>query len=275
MRKGVPCRAVPFFDHDGLRLHYSERGDPDGHPVVLIHGLLWSSRMLRRVAEMLPDHRVLLLDVRGHGASSRPTEVDRYSWSLLAGDVVGLLDHLGIERAVVGGLSLGANVALAVAAEHLDRVSGIVPEMPVLDRAEPFGRPVFRALADVLDTAAPLLDPLGELVGSVPLPASIPELAAVRDVLAVDPEPAAALVRGLLSRDLLFEHIRPEQLDIPALVIGHRGDPLHVLEDARELAARLPRARLVERWTILDYRVRPDLLAEELVSFLAEVAADA
>lgn len=265
---------MPTFRHDGLTLHYSERGAPDGPPFVMVHGLLWSSRMLRRIAERLPDHRVLLLDVRGHLPSDRPTEVARYSWSTLAGDVIGLLDHLGVERAVIGGLSLGANITLAAAAEHPDRVAAMVPEMPVLDRAETFGHAVFGGLATALHVGAPVLGPLTRAVAKVPMPASFHEAAALRDVLSLDPAAAEALVRGLLADDLLFDDIRPERLTMPALVIGHRGDPLHVLADARELAERLPDARLVERWSILDYRVRPDLLADELIAFLAEVDVD-
>ena len=262
---------MPTFDHDGLTLHYSERGDPDGTPFVMVHGLLWSSRMLRRIAELLPDHRVLLLDVRGHGTSSRPVEVEAYSWSSLAGDVVALLDHLGLERAVVGGLSLGANVTLAVARDHPDRVLAMVPEMPVLDRAEAFARPVFGALAQALERGGPLLGPLGSAVGRLPMPGSVPELAAVRDVLSVEPEAGAALVRGLLADDLVFATLGAEQMPMPALVIGHRGDPLHVLEDARQLVDELPDARIDERWSIADYRIRPDLLADLLVGFLREV----
>ena len=262
---------MPYFEHEGLSLHYSERGDPDGPPFVMVHGLLWSSRMLRRIAERLPDHRVLLIDVRGHLPSDRPTDTARYSWAALAGDVVALLDHLGIDRAVVGGLSLGANVTLATVVEHPDRVGAIVPEMPVLDRAKTFGHTVFGGLVRALEVGGPVLDPLTRTAARVPLPGSVPELAAVRDVLSVDPEAGAALVRGLLGDDLLFERIRPESIDVPALVIGHRGDPLHVLADARELADRLPDSRLVERWSIADYRLRPDLLADVLTDFLADV----
>lgn len=262
---------MPMFERDGIELHYSERGEPDGLPIVMIHGLMWSSRMFSRLADMLPGYRVLLLDVRGHGKSSRPVEASDYSWSLLADDVIALLDHLGLERAVVGGLSLGANVTLAVAMNHPDRVCGLVPEMPVLDRAEPFGRPVFNTLAEVMDGSRHLLAPVGCVVGKIPVPRSIPEIAAIRDVGAIQPRSTSALLRGILADDLRMERIAPEQIEVPALVIGHRGDPLHVLEDARELARRMPNARLVERWTILDYRVRPDLLVDELVEFLAEL----
>jgi pimeloyl-ACP methyl ester carboxylesterase len=262
---------VPRFTHDGLDLHYSERGDPDGPPVVLVHGLLWSSRMFRRVAAQLADHRVLLIDVRGHLPSDRPTDPAAYSWATLAGDVVGLLDHLGLERAVVGGLSLGANVALAAGNEHADRVAGLVVEMPVLDRSEPFARRVFTALAATLDTVAPVLGPVGRAVPGVPVPRGIPELAAVRDVLSLDPRAGAALIRGLLDDQLLLGDLRPDVLTMPTLVIGHRSDPLHALADARALVELLPDARLVERHSILDYRVLAAAYGRELDRFLREI----
>jgi pimeloyl-ACP methyl ester carboxylesterase len=238
----------------------------------MVHGMLWSSRMLRRIAELLPEHRVLLIDLRGHGRSSKPTDPSLYGWSRFASDVVALLDHLDLERAVVGGLSLGANVTLATGNEHPDRVAAMVPEMPVLDRAEGFGRPVFGGLARAFERTGPALASLTDLISRVPVPASVPELAALRDVLSVEPEVGAAVVRGLLSDDLVFARLDPERMSMPTLVIGHRGDPLHVLEDARDLVEMLPNARLDERFSIMDYRLRTDLLADTLTEFLSEVA---
>lgn len=262
---------MPFFEHDGLRLHYSERGDPEGSPFVMIHGLLWSSRMLRRLAASLPDHRSLLIDLRGHGTSSRPRDPARYSWERLGSDVVALLDHLGIEQAAVGGLSLGANVTLATANAHPDRVGAMIVEMPVLDRAETFGRRVFGALAGTLDATAPVLGPLTRAVAGIPLPASVPELASVRDVLSLEPRSGAALLRGLLDDQLFLHDLDPTRLTMPTLVIGHKGDPLHVLQDAEDLVALLPRAELDVRHSIADYRVRPGLLATRITGFLAGV----
>jgi pimeloyl-ACP methyl ester carboxylesterase len=262
---------VPVFDDSGITLHYSERGDAEGPAFVMLHGLLWSSRMLRRIAGRLPHHRILLLDLRGHGPSSRPTDPEAYSWSSLAGDVVALLDHLDIDRAVVGGLSLGANVTLAMAHEHPERVAAMVPEMPVLDRAEGFARPVFGAVATTLAYTAPALGPLGAAVDHFPLPGSVPELAAVRDVFAAEPRSGAALLRGLLDDDLTFEQLDVAAMTMPTLVIGHRWDPLHVLEDAQQLVDELPDARLEQRWTMLDFRLRPDLLADLLTRFLRDV----
>ena len=266
---------MPSFDHGNLTIHYSERGDPAGPPVVLIHGLLWSSRMMRRIADYLPDHRMLLIDLRGHGPSSRPTAAEFYSWDTLASDVIALLDHLEIDRAVIGGLSLGANVTLAAGNTWPDRVAGMIVEMPVLDRGAPFARPVFGGLANVLATTAPVLGPVTRRVAGLPMPKSIPDLAALRDVLALEPKSSAALLRGLLADQLFLADLDATRLTMPTLVIGHRGDPLHVLDDARDLVALLPDARLDVRHTIADYRVRPGLLAKVLLEFLERVPARA
>ena len=79
---------------------------------VLLHGLLLSQRMHEPLARALAEHgnRVVTLDLLGHGLSDRPPDMWRYSMGIFAHEVVGLLDHLGVEEAVVGGTSLGANV---------------------------------------------------------------------------------------------------------------------------------------------------------------------
>lgn len=265
------CTAVPTFERDDLRLHYAARGRPDGRPVVLLHGLLWSARMLERVAALLPEERVILLDLHGHGRSSRPSDPARYTWAELVADVVALLDHLGAERAVVGGLSLGANVALATAQAQPDRVAGMVLEMPVLLRGHRVGRPAFGSLA-ALYRLGGRLQPASRLLARLPVPRRLPEAAALRDVAAADPTVAAAVLRGLLDEPPLPEdEATLARLTMPALVIGHRNDPLHVLEDARDLARRLPDATLVEAPSIVTYRLRPAELADHIRRFLVRV----
>ncbi len=259
---------MPWFQRDDLDLHYAERGDPAGEPVVLLHGLLWSARMLDRLAGHLADRRLLLLDLHGHGPSTRPTDPARYAWHELAADVVALLDHLGLDRAVVGGLSLGANVTLATAVRSPERVRAMIIEMPVLSRGHDIGERAFGALARFYRGTAPVLTPVARGVGRIPLP-RVPELVAVRDVLSADPRAAAALLQGLLTDEPVPEDDATlARLTMPALVIGHGGDPLHALEDARELAERLPAGELLEARSLIDYRIRTGVLARHLRAFL-------
>src|SRR3954468_18226818 len=124
------------FEYGGHRLVYDEYGAGD-QPIVLLPGLLFSRKMHRPLAEELAGrgHRVLCLDLLGHGDSARPHEMFEYSMSIFGGQAIGLLDHLQIDQAVIGGTSLGANTTLEAAALAPDRVKGLLIEMPVLDNA--------------------------------------------------------------------------------------------------------------------------------------------
>ena len=99
------------------------------------------SNMNRRLAVDLAarGYRVVLLDLPGHGLSEKPKRASFHRMDTYAEHVVALLDHLGVDRAVVGGVSLGGNVSLLVAALAPDRVQGLVIEMPVLEWARPGG----------------------------------------------------------------------------------------------------------------------------------------
>jgi len=107
------------------RLHVEARGE--GPVVALAHGFAGSARNLRGQVRALSDaYRVLTWDARGHARSEAPTEPTAYSLETLAGDFGRVLDGAGAERAVVGGLSLGAVSALGFAIAHPERVRGLV-----------------------------------------------------------------------------------------------------------------------------------------------------
>src|SRR5438045_4579665 len=89
--------------------------------------------LARSLAER--GNRVVVLDLLGHGESDRPADMWRYSMPLFGEQVIGLLDHLDVRRAVVGGTSLGANVTLEAAVLDPARMQGRIVEMPVLDHA--------------------------------------------------------------------------------------------------------------------------------------------
>jgi pimeloyl-ACP methyl ester carboxylesterase len=189
----------------------------------------------------------------------------------MVADVIGLLDHIGADQAVIGGLSLGANCALATAQSHPERVKAMILEMPVLLRGHRVGRPAFTTMARAFRTGRPALGPAAAVLRRVPLPRRLPELAAARDVIGADPRVASAVLTGLLSEAALPEDPQSlAALHMPTLVIGHHGDPLHTFADARDLAHGLPNGRLVETRTILDHRFAPARLARHINEFLAE-----
>ncbi len=114
-----------------------ERPTAQERTLILVHGLLLAKTMHVPLARALAarGNRVVTVDLLGHGESDRPRDMWRYSMRFFADQVVALMDHLKVERAVVMGTSLGANTALEIALEEPQRLQGMVIEMPVLDNA--------------------------------------------------------------------------------------------------------------------------------------------
>jgi pimeloyl-ACP methyl ester carboxylesterase len=119
------------FNAKGVKIHYLVAGA--GEPVVLIHGLHSSAELNWKltgvVAELAKDHRVIALDMPGHGRSDKPDDDGAYGIQLVD-DVALLLDHLKIDKAHIVGYSLGGMVALKFLAKHPDRaLSGTIGGM--------------------------------------------------------------------------------------------------------------------------------------------------
>lgn len=108
---------------NGIKLAYVELGDPNGQPLLLLHGYTDSSRTWSLTAPYLAKYRLIMPDQRGHGASDAPQCC--YSLATFADDARLLLDALKVDRAAVVGHSLGSMVAITMAADYPDRVSSI------------------------------------------------------------------------------------------------------------------------------------------------------
>ncbi len=110
---------------DAVKLHVEARGE--GPLVLLLHGLAGSARNWRPQQRALAERwRVVAYDARGHARSEAPADPARYTADALVADGLRVLDGQGAERAVVGGLSMGAAVALELARRHPDRVRALV-----------------------------------------------------------------------------------------------------------------------------------------------------
>jgi pimeloyl-ACP methyl ester carboxylesterase len=110
---------------NGIEIEYQDGGQ--GSPVLLGHGYSASGRMWDGQRAALGDHyRILSWDLRGHGRTASPSDPAQYSTTLTVADMHALLRHCGIERAVVGGLSLGGYVSLAFYLAHPEMVRALV-----------------------------------------------------------------------------------------------------------------------------------------------------
>jgi len=264
---------VSHFFFEGSRLEYTEYGSKIGSGdrlVVLLHGQLMPRTMhdplARRIAAT--GYRVITLDLLGHGRSDRPTDATRYSMTAFAHQVVGLLDHLGVEQAVIGGTSLGANVSLEVAFIEPTRVKGMILEMPVLDNAVEAGIIVFAPLIFFGRVTPWAVSLLRQASNAVPRHL-VPFWAGVwLDTLAQEPAAMAATVHGIFFGRIAPSSRFRKTLEQPAVVIGHPNDPIHPAADAAMLAEELPNAEFVAAESIVEWRARPDRITELVLEFL-------
>ena len=116
---------MPKIDRDGVNIYFEVHGD--GPPLILTHGYSSTSSMWQGQIDALSKrHKLILWDMRGHGQSDYPDDPQAYSEALTVGDIAALLDAVGADKAVVGGLSLGGYMSLAFHRAHPARVLALL-----------------------------------------------------------------------------------------------------------------------------------------------------
>jgi pimeloyl-ACP methyl ester carboxylesterase len=118
---------MPFVENHGVKIYFEVRGQ--GHPIALLHGFtsnfqLWE--LAGYVSGLERSYRVILIDQRGHGQSDKPHDAEAYSLDKRLGDVIIVLDHLGVEQVSLFGYSMGGWLAFALAAYFPERVASLV-----------------------------------------------------------------------------------------------------------------------------------------------------
>ena len=259
-----------FFDSGSgrERLEYTEYG-AGPRWVVLLHGQLMPRRMHQPLARALAGEglHVVTLDLLGHGRSDRPADPLVYSMSAFAEQVVALLDHLGAEKAVIGGTSLGANVSLEVAAEAPDRVQGLIVEMPVLDNALEAGILAFVPLLFAARFAPFTVNGVRRLTRPVPR-GLVPFWAGIAlDTMDQRADSVAAVLHGIIFGRVAPSSKQRRRIAAPTLIVGHTADPIHPFADSRMLASELGNAEFVRARTVLEWRFRPERLTARAVDF--------
>jgi pimeloyl-ACP methyl ester carboxylesterase len=261
------------FAHDGHELVYDVYGKGD-HLLVYMHGLLLDADLNRGIAEALAAHgnRVVLLDLLGHGRSDRPTHAAEYRIDTYAEQVFALLDHLGADDAVLGGLSLGANVSLFAATQQPERVRGLVLEMPVLEWAVPSAALMFVPLLLAAHYGRRVVGLSSRLLARLPRTPFGP-LNSLLQAGSLPPELLSSILHGVLVGPVAPTLDQREAIEAPTLVLAHRFDLIHPFDDAVNLAAQVRDGRLVRARSPLELRLQPERLTTEIVSFLDEVWA--
>jgi pimeloyl-ACP methyl ester carboxylesterase len=218
---------------------YEQKGQ--GLPVILVHGFpldhtIWEPT----VWEMHSESRIILPDLRGFGLSDAPQGV--YTMQQMADDLLGLMDALGLEKAVLAGHSMGGYAALAFARAYPQRLAG-------------FALICSHAAADTPEQRANRYAQAEEVLRIGPKPLAdrmTPQLSAdhqyhaevYRIILRNKPAGLAGALQGMAERgdstDLL------PSIAVPSLVVAGQDDPFIPAERARALAGALPNAELLE-----------------------------
>jgi pimeloyl-ACP methyl ester carboxylesterase len=237
---------------DGVRLAFEhtlpqgvEDSGGDGPVIVLTHGFTVTLRMWDPTVTALiaAGWRVVTWDLRGHGATVTPEDPACYTLDAVVEDLVALLDHLGVERAVLGGLSFGGYLSLAAWCRQPDRVSALV----LADCGPGYRRPEPRqAWNDMVEARATAIEAAGlDVLRGDPAAGSSE---AVRAQVGLDRhrsvDELVLAVRGFLAQHDGLVMERLAQVDVPTLVVvGANDEPF--LNGSEVMAAKIPGAQLV------------------------------
>jgi pimeloyl-ACP methyl ester carboxylesterase len=220
---------MPSFTHDGVEISYIDEGSGDA--IVLVHGFAsnkevnwvstaWVSTLTRA------GRRVIALDNRGHGQSSKLYDAAAYHSEKMAGDVAALLDHLGLARADIMGYSMGARITAYLTAKHPERVRSAVLGGLGIRLVDGVGLP--ESIADALE--APSLEAVTDPMGRV--------FRAFAQQTKSDLKALAACIRG--SRQVLTRE-QVGAIGIPVMVaVGTKDD---VAGSPEALAVLIPGAK--------------------------------
>ena len=116
---------MPMLDRDGVKIHYEVTGE--GPALLLTHGYSATGEMWQgQLATLSPHFKVITWDMRGHGASDYPQDQAAYSEEATVADMAALLDAVGAEQAIIGGLSLGGYMSLAFHRAHPKRTRALL-----------------------------------------------------------------------------------------------------------------------------------------------------
>jgi pimeloyl-ACP methyl ester carboxylesterase len=241
----VPALQKPSFDSNGVRIHYTVQGKEDGEPVLLIHG--FTVNIDAQWAPVLPalakDYRVIAYDNRGHGGSEKPHDPKKYGLEMVQ-DAVRLLDHLHIDKAHVVGYSMGAGIALQVAARYPQRVRTATlggAGMPLPERNKRL-----KVLAESLENGKGIGPLIVALTPKDRPPPTDEQIQLINAALLArnDPKALAAVLRGALeNKDLALSPEQVRGIKLPMQALIGADDPLGVEVDA--LKKQLPALKVI------------------------------
>jgi 3-oxoadipate enol-lactonase len=235
---------MSFFENAGVRIAYDDVGG--GHAVLFIHGHPFNRSMWQPQVQALRwKYRTIAPDLRGYGESSVGSEAAN-TLEIMAADLVGLLDHLSVNRVCVVGLSMGGQIAMEFARAYPERTAAAVFAATFPQAETPEGVESRRRMADRFENegaAGPGSEMLTKLIGPASLK-KLPSIAAdvYQMICATNPAGAAAAIRGRALRRDYRESLKTFRF--PCLIVFGADDAYTTREQAEGMQAAIPNSRL-------------------------------
>jgi len=240
---------MPTFDHDGIQFNYRETGA--GIPFFFQHGLGADLSQPFGLCQPPPGIRLLGFDARTHGQTRPAGAREKISLAAFADDLRAFMDYLGIERAVVGGISMGAALTLNFTLRHPERVIGLVQSRPAwLDAPNPWNVRMFTLISQLLrehgrEQARQRFQQSPEYLQTLERwPDVAASLAGQFD--RPDVEGSAFKFERLITDTPCADRRLWTGIRVPTLVLANRLDPIHPFEYGGILAGLIPGAELRE-----------------------------
>jgi pimeloyl-ACP methyl ester carboxylesterase len=258
--------GMPIADASGVPIHYELAGS--GPPLVLLHGWIGDSTTWRHAGyvDALADwFTLVLIDGRGRGRSGKPHDPAMYATHHLAGDVIAVLDHLGVDRAGYWGQSLGGRVGLVLAIRHPGRLRALVAGATRAQAVTVNPATIDAEVRSIREQG------MAGVVADLEAAGALPEwLRSV--ILAADPTAVAASYAAMLDWPGMMKELA--DLQVPTLVLAGERDP--GLGDLRATATQIPGARLavLPGCGHLETFIRGDLALPVVLPFLTEVLTE-
>jgi pimeloyl-ACP methyl ester carboxylesterase len=254
---------MPNAAINGVSVSYSDSGG-DGQPVVFSHGILMDQSMFgAQVAALAPEYRVITWDERGHGGTEA---TGPFGYWDSARDVLALLDHLGIEAAVLGGMSQGGFLSLRAALLAPQRVRGLILIDTQAGLEDPANAESYQQLHEIWLDQGPA--PVQEIVSAIILgPGDWDDWYA--KWAAADRQQFSLAFGALMERDDLTPRLG--EITCPALIVHGTADAAIPMERAEQLRAGLGGTvmfAVIEDGTHASNVSHPDAVNAAIANFL-------
>jgi len=268
---------MPHIQANNITIYYEQDGS--GPAMVWAHGLMGSLHGWDETSDYFRGRfQVIAYDGRGHGRSEKPVNPEAYSQDIMMEDMKGLLDSLNIEKAVVGGHSMGSNIALNFALKYPERCLGLIPVgIGTGSSDQQWWKDYFANLADVAEKHG--MRAVLEEVKKVPAWAPAlqnPELGPLvgQELLSNCSQAIANTIRGVVrARPSIFQ-LEPKLIKcpVPTLVVCSDADK-PVIECSRFMVEKMPHAQMVEvsaksHWTHME---SPDRFLQVVDDFVSKL----